>query len=100
LQKVAYVVKTHIRSTDIFGRWGGEEFIVILPETPFSGAIVAAEKIRREIEKANINGLHVTVSVGVTSFNKGDSPEEIVKRADEAMYEAKRGGRNRVKGKE
>jgi len=104
LQTVAETLDNTIkRTTDFIARWGGEEFVVLLPDTDSNGAASVAELLRREIEKATIacddpKGLKVTVSIGVnTLIPKIDSPVEgFISGADEALYKAKEAGRNRV----
>jgi len=91
---------------DIASRYGGEEFIVIMPETGAAGAAVAAERLRASIEtevgKASSlvdekgQPYHITGSFGIAVFEKGLGPEGLIKRADDAVYQAKRDGRNRV----
>ncbi len=92
-----------IRSDDVFGRYGGEEFLVLLPETTKEEAEVLAERIRRGVESERIElpcsleAVKITVSVGGAIFSsESDSVEDVVKAADQAMYRAKRDGRNRV----
>jgi len=97
LASLADFVKHHIRSSDYVGRWGGEEFVIILPQTKAEVAYKVAEKLRRLIEEMDFDGLNVTVSMGVTEFKKGENIMEVFKRADKALYEAKNGGRNQVK---
>ncbi|HMK86227.1 MAG TPA: GGDEF domain-containing protein, partial [Steroidobacteraceae bacterium] len=82
------------RRSDTAVRYGGEEFVVVLPETPQSEAKAAAERIRAEISRAprSSQRLTVTVSIGVAT----DPTEDILVRADRAMYGAKRAGKNRV----
>jgi diguanylate cyclase (GGDEF)-like protein len=97
LRTLAAVVKTNIRKTDSFGRWGGEEFMVLAPETAGEEASELAEKIRRVLgthpfEKAGA----VTVSCGITQFRKKEDLNSFIKRADDALYRAKDQGRNRV----
>lgn len=90
-------VKTCIRETDIFARWGGEEFMLLLPHTPLSNAAQLAERIRAAIEKDSFPKVGtVTTSFGVTQFIKSDSEESFTKRVDRALYKAKQKGRNRV----
>lgn len=88
------------KKSDIAVRYGGEEFSIILPETAREGAVALAERFREEVEKAEFKeGGGVTVSVGVGVFNGVDNvsaKEELVKLADEALYRAKAGGRNKV----
>lgn len=104
LIKVANQVRTAAqRDEDGSARYGGEEFVVVLPNCDLTGALVVAEAIRQGVESAGLphakgdRGI-VTISVGVasTSSNKVESVEALVKRADEMLYEAKLGGRNRV----
>lgn len=90
-------VQTLIRETDIFARWGGEEFMLLLPHTSFQNAATLAERIRSAIEKHEFPTVkRVTCSFGVTHFIKTDDGETFTKRADQALYKAKEGGRNRV----
>jgi diguanylate cyclase (GGDEF)-like protein len=100
LVEVGAGIATTIRSTDLGGRYGGEEFMVIAPETPQQQALVLAERLRQGIVQriAHAPGLPpVTVSIGVsTSELKLQSVEELVHRADQALYQAKQQGRDRV----
>ena len=94
---LADILRSDLRRTDIAGRWGGEEFIVISPETNLRGALEMAEKIRHSVQERKYNRKHkVTVSIGVTEAHKSDTLKSIIKRADEALYQAKENGRNRV----
>lgn len=99
LKETAKAFTLCLRSEDIKARWGGEEFLALLPETDESGALKAAEKLRSHVEKTQIteagNCIKVTISIGVAV--KGQrTPEEAIKDADSALYEAKVSGRNRV----
>jgi diguanylate cyclase (GGDEF)-like protein len=103
LQGITAVVKKCIRDVDIFCRYGGEEFVVILPQTPRVEVARIGERIRQQIEAAvfggggNIPELKVTVSVGVTSFPENGKPhDEILSVADQALYRAKGAGKNLV----
>jgi diguanylate cyclase (GGDEF)-like protein len=118
LRDVARIVRANTRrydeatsvkdvDIDIASRYGGEEFIVIMPETNAAGAAVAAERIRSAIEReipalvepgrpGTARPLHVTGSFGVTVFVNGESPESLIKRADDGVYRAKAAGKNRV----
>lgn len=97
LKKTVEIVTKNIRNSDMFGRWGGEEFLAILPNTSLESAIKVARKLRSTIEKSTMpNELTVTSSFGVAEFENGDSMDMLVKRADTRLYNAKRGGRNRV----
>ncbi|WP_448566999.1 diguanylate cyclase [Thalassotalea ganghwensis] len=101
LIKVASDISDLLRSCDLFGRYGGEEFAVILPETDLQGAVDVAERIRHEIANMNINyldeSIDVTASVGVAVINSEDSRyEDLISSADIALYQAKASGRNLV----
>ena len=94
---LADILRSDLRKTDIAGRWGGEEFIVISPETDLKGALEMAEKIRQNVQERKYNRKHkVTVSIGAAEAHKSDTLKTVVKRADEALYQAKENGRNRV----
>jgi two-component system cell cycle response regulator len=84
-------------------RYGGEEFVIVMPDTPGDIAVMVAERLRDRVARDPIaicgsaGQLNVTISMGVAAYvGSSDTPEDIIKRADEAMYQAKRGGRNRV----
>jgi len=101
LKNFAEICKTSIRSTDIIGRIGGEEFVVIMPETTIKEALETAERIRINVElkKLCIENLclSMTVSAGLYESVIGDhSFEQVISKADNALYQAKRGGRNSV----
>ena len=91
----------HARKTDIVGRWGGEEFVVVLSGAPESGARIAAERIRSAVERMSVldnkkQRVPVTVSIGIACLEVNDNAEVLIDRADHAMYQAKASGRNRV----
>ena len=98
LEKITEIVSKANRSADIFARSGGEEFIILAPETNISGACIHAERLRRDIEQYDFpNAGHITSSFGVAEFNaEKDDVESILERADKALYMAKEFGRNRV----
>jgi diguanylate cyclase (GGDEF)-like protein len=101
LRRTGFLLKESIRTSDYAARYGGEEFILILPETGAEDGVEMAERIRNQIAEKEMGSdgspLKVTVSVGVASFPRdGDDPHSLMKRADAALYEAKRRGRNRV----
>jgi diguanylate cyclase (GGDEF)-like protein/PAS domain S-box-containing protein len=94
---MADLVKECIRETDIFARWGGEEFMILLPHTSLDNAAKLAERIRAKVEKNRFPDVKkVTCSFGVTQFVKADDSETFTKRTDRALYKAKQSGRNRV----
>lgn len=97
LRMIADVIKTGVRAPDFAGRWGGEEFLVILPETDIAGGFSWAEKLRTRLESAHLGKIgHRTASLGVTAYKDGDDIGAIIARTDAGLYAAKRGGRNRV----
>jgi diguanylate cyclase (GGDEF)-like protein len=98
LKGVASRVESSLRTVDMMGRWGGEEFLVILAETDSQSARHVAENLRRLVE-ADVyqTSRPVTVSAGIASFSEGDDAASLIKRADIALYGAKNEGRNRVR---
>jgi diguanylate cyclase (GGDEF)-like protein len=94
---VAEVLQSFMRQRDLAGRWGGEEFVLVLPGVSLEQGAQVAERLRSRIESARmLPGRSVTASFGVTAWRQGDTLEALMARADAAMYQAKRGGRNRV----
>lgn len=104
LREICARIKTSIRSDEVFARVGGEEFVVLMPETSLKEAAAFAERIRRIVADAPVEveggKIPVTVSVGLshTDGEAGVTAEELIDRADKKLYEAKAGGRNRVVG--
>lgn len=97
LAELARLVNGTIRSEDAFARWGGEEFVILLPQTEPRGAMAMAERIRSLVEHSSFPvPRQVTCSFGVTNLSQNDDPDSFLKRVDEALYQAKEGGRNRV----
>jgi len=97
LIETASLLKNNIRESDTVGRWGGEEFLVILPSCDLETAKGVAEKLRSAIEAFDFDTVgRKTSSFGVSTYKDGDSEESMVERADNALYEAKKSGRNRV----
>jgi diguanylate cyclase (GGDEF)-like protein len=92
LAKIADIIAKNCRQSDLAVRYGGEEFLLIIPETDLSGAHLTADKIRMKIDMT----LEVTISAGVAMYKKGSSYKELIKAADLALYKAKENGRNRV----
>jgi diguanylate cyclase (GGDEF)-like protein len=103
LQQVAAACGAQLREIDRFGRWGGEEFIVLLPETDLDGALVVAERVRQAVAASSVAGddglpIAITTSIGVASLSLHDEPlEALLARADTALYQAKHEGRNCVR---
>ena len=106
LKSVAKIISQELREYDIASRYGGEEFCILLPDTKIKEAAFVAQRLRKAVEKSDINisdeglageVLNVTISVGVSEFDENfDSPQRLHQCADIALYEAKRRGRNRV----
>jgi two-component system cell cycle response regulator len=101
LVHVAQILGKLLRTTDVAGRYGGEELIVLLPQTEIDGAASLAERIRAGVESSPCESgegtrLPVTVSIGVAQLERGQDARRLVARADAALYEAKGAGRNRV----
>jgi diguanylate cyclase len=100
LQSVAGAVAGRIRITDCLARYGGEEFSCLLQETDLASGMLLAERFRRQVEEREYDykgtKVRITISLGVSELRDDDTLEQFVKRADEAMYRAKTGGRNRV----
>jgi len=102
LKVVAKLLSAQVRSTDFLCRYGGEEFVLLLPETNLKQALVAAEKLRASVEAAEFHyrgeQVKITVSCGVAEFTSEDTPDEVFARADRALYQAKAQGRNCCRG--
>ena len=101
LENVATLVRQSLRDTDRAGRYGGEEFVIILPKTNLSAALYVAERIREAIEAAEMKApegdvFTITVSQGLCSYEPGEDEQCLISRADGALYRAKESGRNRV----
>jgi diguanylate cyclase (GGDEF)-like protein/PAS domain S-box-containing protein len=100
LKTVAGSLSHGLRGSDACGRWGGEEFVAIVYEVDEQGLLKVTEKLRNMIESSHIRAgersLNVTISAGMTLVRQDDTPESIIQRADELMYQSKLGGRNRV----
>jgi diguanylate cyclase (GGDEF)-like protein len=98
LRAVADVLRGRVRVFDSVARIGGEEFVIAMPGTRPEEAMAAAERVRQAVAAATIGpqGLSVTVSIGVGFATPGTAPDDLLKQADMALYEAKRAGRNRV----
>lgn len=95
LIEIAGVLYATIRETDIIGRWGGEEFLVICPGTDKTSAMLLAERLRKAVEGYSfISNQQQTLSIGISSFSPKDSDVSMLGRADNALYSAKNGGRN------
>ncbi|HUS89364.1 MAG TPA: diguanylate cyclase [Desulfosporosinus sp.] len=101
LKRIALFLQRKIRDTDVAGRLGGDEFLIVLPKAIMSSALTTAERIRENLANTKMRNLigdvfSMTVSQGVASYKPGDSVSSLVSRSDAAMYRAKQNGRNRV----
>jgi diguanylate cyclase (GGDEF)-like protein len=102
LQQLAGIMKSTARDTDAVARFGGDEFLILLPDTGWQGALTFAERLRRRVDDFTFgppgNPMTITISVGVALARGTDpiSPEELLKEADRSLYKAKQQGRNRV----
>jgi len=101
LKDIAKIMKEHIRQIDLLGRYGGEEFVIALPDTDKSSAASVADRIRQSVErykfKAYDETISMTISVGIATYPEdGDDAAVLIDRADQALYKAKADGRNRV----
>ena len=103
IRAVADILKQNVKGKDTAARFGGEEFVVLLPDTPSAGAHKLAEQIRRTVERLKIKRAdknetveNITISLGVACYRVGESIADLLARADQALYASKHGGRNRV----
>jgi diguanylate cyclase (GGDEF)-like protein len=100
LKHFAVLSSKGLRGSDVFGRYGGEEFLLVLPDTDLKGATVVAERVRaraEELVRPDIPAdLHITVTIGVACLEPGESVSALIERADRALYDGKKAGRNRV----
>jgi diguanylate cyclase (GGDEF)-like protein len=100
LQQVATLLCQHVRDVDHVGRWGGEEFIMLLPETSDEGATILAEKLRAQVEaevvKHEDGEYRITMTLGIAVHRRGETLDACIARADTALYAGKERGRNRV----
>ncbi len=99
LVEIAQLIESKTRKSDIFARWGGEEFVMILPDTTLKDTRAVAQNLRGFIESHTfVNDLKITCSFGIAELEKDDRQKSIMKRADDALFRAKEAGRNRVEG--
>ena len=100
LQDLAYILRINSRTEDICARFGGEEFIMILPETTLDKASILVERLREQVESHELcheeHTINYTLSIGITQWADGEKPEEAIARADANLYQAKQEGRNRI----
>jgi len=97
ISNISKVLQSSIRCVDYVGRWGGEEFLILLPKTTAQQAFQIAEKIRITIMEEDFSpAQNITISAGITEYIQGDTTEKIIQRADEELYKAKESGRNQI----
>ncbi len=101
LKLTVQCIQSQLRQTDIVARYGGDEFVVVLPETPSNGAVGVAERIRKSIQSSPLTTrdkkVALTVSIGIAGYpNQGHDLDTVVERADHAMYASKNAGKNRI----
>lgn len=101
LKEIAKIMKGYVRQVDLIGRYGGEEFVIALPDTDRNSAIAVAERIRQEVEnhkfRAYDETITMTISIGIATYpDNGDDVQMLIDKADQALYKAKEEGRNRV----
>ncbi|HNV23607.1 MAG TPA: GGDEF domain-containing protein, partial [Candidatus Omnitrophota bacterium] len=100
LRNLAALLRQNLRPTDCIGRYGGEEFVLLLKNTPSQNARIVLERIRRAVGEKRwpvMKGHRLTVSIGLTKVYPEDFPDDVFKRADQALYRAKRSGRNSLR---
>ena len=99
LRSVASTASKALRQTDFFGRFGGEEFIMVLTDTPIEVALATAERVREGVERLVFPDIHqtlrVTISIGVAEHARQTDPATTLRRSDDALYRAKESGRNK-----
>ena len=100
LRGTSNVIRNSLRSVDLYGRFGGEEFLIIMTQTDIKGAMLCAERVRNAVEQKRFpslgNDFRVTVSLGLTDYRGNEKIDKMIARADKALYRAKEAGRNRV----
>ncbi|SFP06297.1 GGDEF domain-containing protein [Hydrogenimonas thermophila] len=97
LKQFSELVKNSIRDTDIFGRWGGEEFILIFTHSNLENAFLKCEHLRETIENRKFDNINITCSIGLVAYNKSyGSVDDLLEKSDQALYKAKESGRNKV----
>jgi len=98
LKALANILQKNVRNIDMIGRWGGEEFIIVLPQTPLEDAKVSMERLKHEINAFSFTDIgHITCSYGLCSVSTPNFEEkELITCADDALYEAKNSGKNKI----
>ena len=97
LRRISAITQQHLRTEDALARWGGEEFVVLLPHCTAAEAACLAERLRTLVAACPMPGVgQVTASYGVAQWQPGESPDDWFRRLDQSLYRAKASGRNRV----
>jgi len=97
LVSLAFLIKLYIRNSDIFARWGGEEFVILMPKANKYDALIKAESIKRAIGTQHFKNVkHITCSFGIADYELGDTQGSMFKRTDDALYTSKETGRNKI----
>ncbi|MDD3506525.1 MAG: GGDEF domain-containing protein, partial [Sulfurimonas sp.] len=97
LKKTTEIISQNLRKSDIFGRWGGEEFLIICPHTNEDEALILAQKLRVAIESHRFETVgEKTICLGIAQLKDGDTDKTLMQKVDNALYSAKNGGRNRA----
>ena len=101
LKEFAILIRNSIRENDLFARWGGEEFLLLLEDTSIDNAMTRVEQLRHMVDAHTFKDVgHITVSFGLAKNEKGDDMHSLLYRADQALYEAKNAGKNRLQFKD
>ena len=97
IREVASILKRMIRPTDFAGRWGGDEFVILLPDTTLESALIVASRLQEAFQTIHLPDLSfLTASIGCTTASPDETEQTFYKRMDDALYLAKEGGRNRI----
>ncbi|MCK4696207.1 MAG: GGDEF domain-containing protein, partial [Candidatus Cloacimonetes bacterium] len=100
LKKISKLMISSLRKQDFVSRWGGEEFLLLLPETDIKGGKTISEKIRQKIAETNINfkgkNIPVSMTFGVSTYSKTSNIDDCIVKADKALYRGKKSGRNKT----
>lgn len=96
LKSLCHTVKKRLRVSDTLARWGGEEFVILLPTADLDAATILAERIRHDVEHSPVQTQKITISIGIAEYQRGESLEMLLQRVDHALYQAKQTGRNKL----
>jgi len=94
---VANLLKQSLRTTDLIGRWGGEEFVILLTNVSQEDALKVAQKLQTKLAQSSFGSVKLTASFGLIFPKKFESLESLINRADKLMYQAKKSGKNQIK---